>query len=302
MIVDDALAQLLDIDPQTRTGVQALLSRMTGDERAQAGSIRDLLLSELGAFSSSGPESPPEGTPAAWLSGVLGAAPTVAGYMRQQGIGEPVIGASLADVGRHLRLQHRNTGQVGFDAPIWMLAALSGSLYQLDRLQFDLRRRRSAESDLPADLGEWVLDVHIPEAGPLTPQGVASCMDLAVAFFGKHFPDRPVRAAVCASWLLDPYLGRHLSPTSNMVSFQRLFTPFGEPRDDQLDAVYFTFGQRSLENLDRLPRRSSLQRLVLARLERGDRWQVVQGYLELPRPAGPGTSFPATETGHPASA
>jgi hypothetical protein len=34
--------------------------------------------------------------------------------------------------------------------------------------------------------------------------------------------------------------------------------------------------------LDRLPRASSLQRLVLARIEAGGRWQSVRGYRQLP--------------------
>jgi hypothetical protein len=282
VILDDRLAELTDIDPNTRSAVHALLGGMTDADRSDAATIRQALLAELGSFSSTWPEEIPPGSAAAWVSAVLGAVPAVADWMRAAGIPEPTIAATLGDVGRHLRLEHRNTGRTGFDAPVWMLAVMSGSLYQLGRLQFDLRRRHPLESVLPAGFGEWVLDVHIPEAGPLTPEAVAASLRLAVRFFGEHFPDRPVRAAVCASWLLDPYLGRHLDPSSNMVSFQRLFTAFGEPRDDQLDAVYFTFGQRSLDGLDRLPRRSSLQRLVLERLESGQRWQVVHGYLELP--------------------
>jgi hypothetical protein len=280
--LDDRLAELADIDPDTRLAVRTLLDGMTDADSRHAATIRDALLAELGSFSASWPDEVPPGSAAAWVSAVLGAVPTVADWMRAAGIPDPTIAATLGDVGRHLRLGHRNTRRTGFDAPVWMLAVLSGSLYQLGRLQFDLRRRRQAESVLPAGYGEWVLDVHIPEAGPLTPDAVDASLRRAVTFFGRHFPDRPVRAAVCASWLLDPYLGRHLDPSSNMVSFQQLFTAFGEPRDDQLDAVYFTFGQRSLDRLDRLPRRSSLQRLVLERLASGQRWQVVHGYRELP--------------------
>jgi len=279
---DDSVAELADIDPETRSAVDTLLAGMTDADRVHAAAIRDALLAELGSFSSTWPDEIPPGSAAAWVSAVLGTVPDVAAWMRAAGIPEPTIATTLGDVGRHLRLEHRNTGRTGFDAPVWMLAVMSGSLYQLGRLQFDLRRRNQVESSLPAEYGEWVLDVHIPEAGPLTPDAVGVSLQRAVTFFGEHFPDRPVRAAVCASWLLDPYLGRHLDQSSNMVSFQRLFTAFGEPRDDQLDAVYFTFGQRSLDGFDRLPRQSSLQRLVLERLASGQRWQVVHGYRELP--------------------
>jgi len=280
MSLDAQVARLVDIDPETGRSVDALLDRMDADDRRAAGALQRILIAELGAFSATAPQIP-DCSPAAWVAAVLAAAPTVAGWMTDRGVPEPVITQTLADVGRHLRLQRRNAGLVGFDAPIWMFAVLSGSLYQLGRLQFDLRPRRAGEVDLPAGLGEWLLDVHIPEAGPLIPALVADSFDLAVPFFAAHFPDRPVLAAVCGSWLLNPYLAEHLSPSSNVVAFQRLFTPYGEPRDDQLDAVYFTFGQRSLQDLDRLPRASSLQRLVLDRLQGGQRWQVVHGYRVL---------------------
>lgn len=281
MTIDDELATLLDIDPVTRSEITPLLTGMTAADRQQAAIVRELLIDELGGFAAEGPEPPVDLSPAAWVAGVLAAAPAVAGWMTDHGVASPVIGATLGDVGRHLRLQRRNAASVGLDAPGWMFAVLSGGLYQLGRLQFDLRPRRPSDADMPSELGDWLLDVHIPEAGPLTPEAVTASFEDAVGFFGAHFPDRPVRGAVCASWLLDPYLGEHLASTSNVVAFQRLFTPYGEPRDDQLDAMYFTFGQRHLEHLDLLPRQSSLQRLVLDRLAAGGHWSVVNGYREL---------------------
>ena len=175
-MLDDRLAELTDIDPNTRSAVHALLGGMTDADRSDAATIRQALLAELGSFSSTWPEEIPPGSAAAWVSAVLGAVPAVADWMRAAGIPEPTIAATLGDVGRHLRLEHRNTGRTGFDAPVWMLAVMSGSLYQLGRLQFDLRRRHPLESVLPAGFGEWVLDVHIPEAGPLTPDAVAASL------------------------------------------------------------------------------------------------------------------------------
>ena len=285
------LAQLLDLDPTTRNGISELLTRLTPDEAAVAARLRDQLIANLGAFlhppapTTGRPVAaadPPEAPAAAWVTAVLAAAPDVADWMAGRHIGKPVIAASLADVGRQLRLHRSHTGGVGFDAPFWMSAVLSGSLYQLGRLQFDLRRFRPGEPRPPSDTGDWVLDVHIPATGPLTEAAVTDSLDRAVVFFAEHFPQQPVRVAVCTSWLLDPYLGEHLADDSNMTRFQRLFTPYAEPRDDQLDAVYFTFGQRSLNSLDALPRNTSLQRVMLDRLAAGQQWSVVRGYLTLP--------------------
>jgi hypothetical protein len=299
------LAHLLDLDPATQTGISELLTRLTPDETAAATRLRDQLIADLGAFlrqplaAAVQLEAPAvqleasavqfEAPAAAWVAAVLAAAPDVVEWMAGRGIGEPVIAATLAEVGRQLRLHRRHTGGVGFDAPYWMFAVLSGSLYQLGRLQFDLRQFRPGEPRPPVQTGGWVLDVHIPASGPLTEAAVTDSLDRAAAFFAEHFPAQPVRVAVCASWLLDPHLGDQLASSSNMTRFQQRFTPYAEPRDDELDAVYFTFGQRGLDGLDALPRNTSLQRIVLDRLAAGERWSVVRGFLTVPgvRPGTP---------------
>ena len=269
MTLDDDVALVLGLDAETRAGVDELLGALTAEQRVAAEQIRDEITSRVGTF----PTGPllVDASDAVWVAGYIGAGPAVAEWMRLQGVPDEVVTATLSDVGRQLRLHHRHTGRTGLDAPSWPSAVLAGTFYQLGRLQFDLGFRQD----------EWVLDVHIPESGPLTPDAVGASFERAVTFFGQYFPDQPVTAAVCGSWLLDPYLAEHLPSTSNIVAFQRLFTPVGQPRDDELDALYFTFGQRSLDNLDRLPRDSSLQRLVLDRLAAGEHWSVVTGYRTL---------------------
>ena len=260
---------MLGLDAETRARVDELVGGLTVEQQTAANEIRDEVIARVGTL----PAGPlrADAPNAVWVAGYVAAGPAVSDWMRLQGIPDEVVTATLSDVGRQLRLHHRHTGRTGLDAPSWPSAVLAGTFYQLGRLQFDLAFQQH----------EWVLDVHIPESGPLTPAAVSASFDHAVMFFGEYFPDRPVTAAVCGSWLLDPYLAEHLPPTSNIVAFGQLFTPVGEPRYDELDALYFTFGQRSLDNLDRLPRESSLQRLVLDRLAAGEHWQVVQGYRKL---------------------
>lgn len=224
---------------------------------------------------------------ATWVAAVQQAAPVVGSWMRARRIPSTIVESTLADIDRHLRLHREHTGQVGFDAPWWLAEVLSGSLFQMGRLQFALRLLRRAETPPPGHSGRWLLDVHIPEAGPLTPSAVADSFDAAAPFFAEYFPEQPVDTAVCASWLLDPYLAQQLAPVSNIVRFQQMFIPYGEQRDDDLDALYFIFGTRNLAGLPLLPRESSLQRLVLERLESGERWHVAHGYRELFSPPNP---------------
>lgn len=275
MTLDDDTARVLGLDAEIRAGVEELLSTLNAEHRAEAGLIRDEIINRVGLLPSRPlrATSTEEGVSnAAWVGGYVAAGPAVREWMLQRGIPQDVVTATLSDLGRQLRLHYRHTGRTGLDAPFWPAVVFSGTFYQLGRLQFDLSLQSGCE---------WVLDVHIPASGPLTPAAVSSSFDRAASFFGQFFPEKPVSAAICASWLLDPYLGVHLPPTSNIVAFQRLFTPVGEPQDDELDAVYFTFGRRSLDDLDQLPRDSSLQRIVLDRLASGESWQLVQGYRNL---------------------
>jgi hypothetical protein len=256
---------MFDLDSRTRTEVEELLVGLTAGEQALAGRLAGEITARIGTFPV-GPVAADAPNPV-WVAAYLAAGPPVADWMIRRGIPDAVIASTLSDVGRHLRLHRRHTGTIGLDAPHWPSVVLTGSMYELGRLQFDLKLQQ----------GSWVLDVHIPESGPLTPAAVEASFDTAMTFFARYFPDQPVTTAVCESWLLDPYLAEHLPATSNVVAFAQRFTPVGVPRDDELDAVYFTFGQRSLDNLDRLPRDSSLQRLVLDRLAAGGQWTVVSG-------------------------
>jgi hypothetical protein len=135
--------------------------------------------------------------------------------------------------------------------------------------------------------------------GPLTPRAVERSLALARTFFARHYPDEAYSVATCASWLLDPQLQHHLPADSNIVVFQERFhasRPPARPGDpstpaapsapgtagapDDMEAVRFVFGTTDVP-LDRLPRRTVLERAVLDHLQKGGHWYVGRGWLEL---------------------
>ncbi|MET0967089.1 MAG: acyltransferase domain-containing protein [Nakamurella sp.] len=276
--MNDETALLAGLDPESRAGVEVLLGAMDDRDISAGQRIRNTLVSDLGNLDG---QEPPEAGSSAWLAASIDAVPTVADWMRRRGVDELIVSATLSDVGRQLQLHHRHTGRVGFDVPGWMGAVLCGNFYQLGRLQFELRQWRGGEPRPAISAGEFVLDVHIPATGPLDPPAVLASFAQAADFFPRYFPKQLTDLAICGTWLLDPYLVEHLPATSNITAFQQQFTLYGEPRDDELDAMYFVFGRRSLDNLDDLPRRTALQRLVLTRIEAGGSWQVVHGFRAL---------------------
>ncbi|MDR6987034.1 hypothetical protein J2Y66_001516 [Paenarthrobacter nitroguajacolicus] len=217
----------------------------------------------------------------AWIEALLRFAPSVHAYHVKLGISPEVSAASLADMGLQLRINRRVHGRFGLDTWGWLTLHMAGNLFRLGRLQFHLVRGadETAQADAPNGGTEWVLGVHIPEDGGLSPALVDASLSEARAFFPRYFPDKPARIATCDSWMLDPYLAERL-PGSNIASFARRFT-VDRCTDAPTDAVYFTFRQRGLHDLDKLPRDTSLQRVVLERIDDGGTWQLGHGHLEL---------------------
>ncbi|MFJ4169191.1 acyltransferase domain-containing protein [Paenarthrobacter sp. NPDC089714] len=268
------LFQLLDITGEDARECADLLAATPGPGVQQA---LEALQARLGTFPSdsvisNGP------TESEWITALLRFAPLVHSYHLGLAITPEVSAASLADVGLQLRINRRVHGRFGLDTWAWLTLHMAGNLFRLGRLQFHLVRRQSPEAE-DGQERSWVLGVHIPEAGALAPAAVDASFRDAKLFFAGHFPDKPIATATCESWMLDPYLANHL-PESNIASFARRFT-LDRCTDAPTDAVYFTFRHRGLEGLDALPRETSLQRLVLERIDDGGTWQLGHGHLSL---------------------
>ena len=141
----------------------------------------------------------------------------------------------------------------------WLEVVFSGRLAELGRLQFE-------------DNGDGVLDVHIPETGPLTP---AVC-DASFARAREVFPNHHTFA--CTSWLLDPALADVLPDDSNIVLFQRRFTLTDEGGDGNADVLRFVFHTTD-PDLDKLEPTTTLTRALVARIRAGEQWRVPRGVL-----------------------
>ncbi len=273
--ITDRLAALLDLDPADRADAERLMrARGTGTDVDRAMAV---LQSRLGSFPTR--PVPDDSGEQVWICAIIRFAGHAAAWHRTHGVAESITAATLADVGRHLRLHRETHGAFGLETWWFLTLHLAGSFYQLGRLQFVLRQPGDDEPGPPGD-PSWVFDVHIPPTGPLTPELVDSSFQQAVTFFRTHFPEHPARTALCFSWLLDPFLVEHL-PSANISRFQERFTAYGEGIPAQADAVYFVFRTRDTADLTRLPRETSLQRLVLDRIAAGGTWQCCRGFCAL---------------------
>lgn len=278
-----ATLDLLGFDDADRRDVERLLADPAVAEAARLaekailpflGTFEEARLDHLGI------------PPLAWLRAYVELTPRLVAYHQQLGVPAEVTGTTLADVGRNTRIHRLRHGAFGLETWTWLIPHYVGMLYGLGRLTFALQRTElsvpaGSVAALPAGIaaGDWVVGMHIPESGPLSPDLVDESIRLAHGFFGTVFPDRRIVAGVCESWLLDPYLVRSLPADTNLVRFAERYTLVGDPVDAPTEALYFLFRERDRSKLSRLEHPTSLQRLVIDRYDRGEAWQVGTGVL-----------------------
>jgi GNAT-like C-terminal domain/N-acyltransferase N-terminal domain len=277
-VTTDELLLLLGIADEDRENCLSLL-REPGDPVAVNEAL-DALARSFGTFDEV-PLHEPTTDELVWLTAFLRYTPTLVEWHRARGIPDVVTRDTLADVGRHVAISRRVTGEFGLQTWRWLTHHFTARIFALGRLQYALERAKFAYPGAFEE-GEWVLALHIPESGPLRPDLVDESLAFASRFFAEHFPDKPVAVATCHSWMLDPYLVERMPEDTNVGSFIRRFTPLGQAKDAPAEALYFVFRTRDLGRVAELPRDTSLQRAVLERVDRGETWQLAWGYLDLP--------------------
>lgn len=221
----------------------------------------------------------------------VAALPHVRAYHRERGIPDDVSWATLADLGRQMAVYRKREGESGFDDPVWMTLHFTGAIYQLGRLQFERVRlgntngQRLLNAGAPEGPDTPALSIHIPGySGPFTPEACEASFAAAATFFARYFPEERYEVGVCFSWLLDEQLAEYLPETSNIVRFQRRFTPVYRPKDDDAGTLRFVFGLDPSLPLDAYPQRTTLERSVIGHIRSGRHWHGGVGWLRLPSP------------------
>ncbi|WP_282702035.1 acyltransferase domain-containing protein [Streptomyces sp. CC219B] len=217
--------------------------------------------------------------------------PYTRAYHRERGIPADVSRRTLADLGRNMALHRRRHGSAGVLVPRWLTHHFRGELYQLGRLQFERTRLggRTA-AGVGSAPGTPCLNVHVPDChGPLSPAACDRSVALAGEFFARYYPEEKHRVVTCHSWLLDPQLKRYLPADSNIVRFQERFRPTHEDTEPaDTDPVGFVFGDPE-SAVERLPRRTAVERAVGDHLRAGGHWYVGHGWFPLARSDGSAT-------------
>ena len=152
--------------------------------------------------------------------------------------------------------EHKGSyGYYGFDRDFWTVRQLSGVLFRIGELEYEIR--------------EDAIHLHIPSDAVLEPERLRRSWEAARALLGAG-------EMVCHSWLLSPDLPGLLKETSRILAFQRNFDIFDpEPEDSVRQWV---FKNPSLSD-EALPEDTSLQRRLKAFLLAGNTFHAAHGRL-----------------------
>lgn len=217
----------------------------------------------------------------------VAALPFVRDYHRTRGIPEDIVQATLADLGRNVRVHRKREGVGGLGVAWWLTLHFRGLIYQLGRLQFERSTIGEQIAKSVSTTGAHarpetpVLSVHIPDfLGPMTPEACDASIEEAINFYDRYFPEDRYDYAVCHSWLLDPHLKTVLRPESNIIRFQDRFVLAGKGWDSTDGIMEFVFG-KTAKAIDSVEPKTSLERGVVQHIKDGGIWWGYTGWFHL---------------------
>lgn len=123
--------------------------------------------------------------------------------------------------------------------------------------------------------GDEVISVHIPQGAKIGQASVSEKFAQARDFFARYYSDHTLKCFYCGSWLMDPTLADYLRPTSNIVTFQRMFYRYCASSTGQ--EVFGFVHPAPFDSYEDLPENTSLERMLKERYINGNPVYVYSG-------------------------
>lgn len=154
----------------------------------------------------------------------------------EKGIPHQILMDTLQDIVTYTRLWSEVKGTLYLGELNWLSRHLQMRLFRLGRLQFCM----AVQED-----GANVLEIHIPESGPLLLEACDQSFAAARDFFARYYPDFAYQCFTCHSWLLDSTLLDYLPDSSNILKFRKRFRIGHEEESDILLRYLFRWDTTS---------------------------------------------------------
>ena len=191
-------------------------------------------------------------------------------FYREKGIGDDIFRDTMACFTRFIGECVVKTGRVAFDREWWVPRQLSGVLFRVGVLEYEL----TADGE-----GQKCVSIHIPSGSDLTRENCVVSLHAAKAFLRQFFPAYADVTVCCHSWLLSDDLRANLPEGSRIRQFQDLFdrTPTGARGNG---FILWLFQTDDTTHIEPLIAKTSLQKKMKDYLLRGGVLDDVKGVVK----------------------
>lgn len=199
-----------------------------------------------------------------WLLFLIEAAvPTREAYA-QAGLSEEIFWNTFQDLKYKLLECREVQGVWGNFVSFWYPIFYTCNIFKLGRLEYENTTYAWEEPYIKNGYaikhGDPVKSVHIPSSGePFEEAARLASYRLAYEFFREELNGGPL-VCVCDSWLLYPDYQQILSPSSNILSFQKDFDVISSRTEEEFHDIWRVFGGDYQRPLSQLPEKTSMQR------------------------------------------
>ena len=193
----------------------------------------------------------------------------------EKGISSDILYATLKDIVFYSVACSEINGRFCLGVYEWIHRHLSLNLFQLGRLQFGMGE---CEHDVPErclSKGDNVLEIHIPEGGPLTKSACLESIAMAKEFFAKYFPDFKYEHFTTDTWLLDTTLNDLLKPGGNIIEFQGMFDIAERKKSDEILRYVFKWNTERSNVKDAICKSKFAESIKIRALSGGDFYEAL---------------------------
>lgn len=198
---------------------------------------------------------------------MLQCAVTAGKHYAEKGIAHEIYIETMKCFSRFVKEHKESFGYYGFDRDFWTPRQLSGLIYRIGELEYELL----------AEEGRKLVDIHIPSDAILGKEALSQSFQSADAFLKEKYPEYSEAEMVCHSWLLSPTLKQVLPAESRILMFQEFFdlTETGE----NCGFMEWVFKREDIP-FDELPENTSLQKNLKKYLLEGGTVRDAKGVLK----------------------
>ena len=187
---------------------------------------------------------------------------------KRHGIPEDVLIDTLRDVVLWTNAWSEVKGELFLGELPWLSNSFKFKLFRLGSLEFMAGKSKYACEEIGLNVGNDIIEVHIPSGADLSEEEVKYSFDKAKSFFKKLYPEERFTHFICDSWLLDPTLENFLSSDSKIIKFKNNFTHI-ESTESYAALRYIFTWNTTRQNLKNATVFSSLSNKIKAHVLKG---------------------------------